>query len=289
MATPLFQRVVIVGPGLIGGSLGMALRAGGLARHVVGVGHRRESLDLAVAMGAVDEATLDLPSAVPEADLVVLATSVGKICEQAGVVIPRMKRGALLTDAGSVKGAVCDAVAQALDEHPGADVRFVGGHPLAGSERRGIRAARKDLYQGAACVITPPADTDPEALAKVRAMWEAVGCRVVQVPPDLHDRLLAQISHLPHAVAACLVNAVCDEALGLAAGGFMDTTRVASGDPGLWVDICTANRGALAEALRAFAEEVKGFADALAAGDADALSARLARAKSRRDAKGGEF
>ena len=284
-AAPLFERVVIVGPGLIGGSLGAALKSANAAGRVVGVGRRAESLDLALEMGAVDEGTLDLGAAVPKADLVVLATSVGKICEQAGVVIPRMKPGAILTDVGSVKRVVCDAVTRAFAAHPDAGVRFVGSHPLCGSEQRGIRAARGDLYQEAVCVLTPTPETDPEALSKVRAMWEIAGCRVVEFPPDLHDRLLAQVSHLPHAVAACLVNAVSDEAFDLAATGFMDTTRVASGDPTLWRDVCMMNRPALAEALRAFSGELKAFADALEGGNGDALASLFSSAKTRRDAR----
>ena len=284
MTSKLFERVVIVGPGLIGGSLGKALREGGLAHSVIGVGHRQASLDLALEMGAVDEATLDLDAAVPDADLVVLATSVGMICEQAGVVIPQMKAGAILTDVGSVKRPICDAAATALRDTPQASVRFVGGHPIAGSEQRGIQAARSTLYRGATCILTPTAETCPEALASVRALWESTGCRVLELDPETHDGLLAQISHLPHAIASCLVNAVDDGALPLAASGFMDSTRIASGDPGLWRDIFSVNREALAQALRLFGDELREFSDELEAADSDALLARLNRAKSRRDA-----
>ena len=284
MPNPLFERVVIVGPGLIGGSLGQALRAGGLARRVVGVGHRQVSMDRALEVGAVDEATLDLIGAVPEADLVVLATGVGQIPEQAARIIPEMKRGAVLTDVGSVKGAICRATSKALAEPANPGVRFVGGHPLAGSEQRGIDAARSDLFRGARCILTPTPETDRNALASVRAVWEAVGCRVQELPPERHDQLMAEMSHLPHAVAACLVNGLSDDAFELVATGFMDTTRVASGDPGLWADICMANRDALGAALRALADELTRFADRVAAADREEVLAFLARAKTRRDA-----
>ena len=283
----MFQHVVIVGPGLIGGSLGMALRARRLAGKVVGVGHRRESLKKAVQAGAIDSGTLNLQSAVRDADLVVLATGVGVIPRQAAEAAPCMKKGAILTDVGSAKGSVCRAVEEALSGPPKSDVRFVGGHPLAGSEQRGIGAARRDLFRGAVCILTPSPRTDPDrsALAAVRAMWEDAGCAVTEMSPKKHDKLLAQISHLPHAAAVCLINAVPDDALRLAARGFLDTTRVASGDPALWADICIANRRALRGALTALSREMKKFACAADARDAGAILKILRRAKERRDAK----
>ncbi len=282
----MFQRVVIVGPGLIGGSLGIALRAAGLAGRVVGVGHRQESLDAALELGAVDEATFDLEGAVADADLVVLAVSVGRIPELASRAAPQMKNGAVLTDVGSVKAPICSAVEALLRTPSRPRVRFVGGHPLAGSEKRGVRAARSDLFRDALCILTPSRVTDPDgtALSRVRDMWQAVGCRVRELPPELHDELVAEISHLPHVVAACLINAVSDGALDLAGSGFADTTRVASGDPGLWRDICMANSRAVDKALHTFAEQVRTFRKALASGDADAIDDCLRGAKERRDA-----
>lgn len=287
MCPVFFEKVVIVGPGLIGGSLGMALRRDRLAGELIGVGHRESSLDRAQRRGAIDEGTLDMAEAVTDAGLVVLATRVGKIIESAREVIPHMKTGALLTDVGSVKRAICKAVAQAVERSGRSDIRFVGAHPLAGSEQRGIDAARGDLFRGALCLLTPEPGTDPSGtgLAEVRALWQAVGCRVKQLPPDVHDRLLAEISHLPHAVAACLIQAVSEDALALAGRGFMDTTRVASGDPGLWLDICTANGDTLVAALRGLAAQVNAFADELAAGNTEAILKRLTNAKVRRDAR----
>ena len=284
MSQPLLEHVVIVGPGLIGGSLGMAIRAEGLARRVVGVGHRQSSLDAAVEAGAVDEGTLDLLAAVPDADMVVLATGVGKIPEQAAAIIPRMKPGGILTDVGSVKGSICRVIEASLAEPSNLGVRFVGGHPLAGSEQRGIRAARRGLFRGACCILTPTGNIDRDALSTVRRLWEGVGCRVRVLPPNVHDRLVAEVSHLPHAVAACLVNNISDEALDLAATGFMDTTRVAAGDPELWRDICMANREALSAALRALATRLENLARELDAGNADNIAEQLARAKKRREA-----
>ena len=283
--TRMFERVVIVGPGLIGGSLGQALRAADLAGCVVGVGHRQVSMDRALEAAAVDETSLNPVEAVPGADLVVLATGVGMIPKQAEQIIPHMKPSAILTDVGSVKGSICRAIGEHLAQSGNPGVRFVGGHPLAGSEQRGIEAARPDLFRGARCILTPTNETDPDALAKVRSLWEAVGCCVSELPPDKHDRLVAEISHLPHAVAACLVNGISDEGFDLAATGLMDTTRVASGDPGLWVDICMENSTALSAALRAMAGELEQFACRLDAADRDSILKILADAKARRDTR----
>ena len=285
MTTKLFERVAIVGPGLVGGSLGMGLKQNGLAAHVVGIGHRQASLDRALDMGAIDEGTLDLAAGVAGADLVVLAASVTLICEHAAMAVPAMKPGAVLTDVGSVKQAICDHVQGVLARHPDAGVRFVGAHPLAGSEQRGIDAARPDLFGNAVCVLTPTEETDAGAIESIRSMWQTVGCRILEYPPDVHDRLLAEVSHLPHMVASCLVNAASQDALGLAATGFLDTTRVASGDAALWRDICLLNRRALAHALETFAEELQRFADKVATGDAETLMAFLAAAKERRDTR----
>ena len=238
----------------------------------------------------MDETSLDLESAVAEADLVVLATGVEMIAQQAAAVLPRMKKGALLTDVGSAKAAICRSIEKAFsacDSAAEGTVRFVGGHPMAGSERRGIGSARADLFRGAVCILTPTPSTDPDGagLEIVRDLWKAVGCHVHEMAPEAHDRLIAQISHLPHVAAACLVNAASDEALDLAACGFLDTTRVASGDPALWVGICLANREALLAALAALGGRLSDFEQALKSGDAKALEALLARAKSRRDGK----
>ena len=283
MTIPHYDHVVIVGPGLIGGSLGMALKRAGLAGRVTGVGHRQVSLDRAVEMNAVDSTSLDVASSVHDADLVVLATSVARIREQIDIVAPRMKPGALLTDVGSVKGAICAAALKALKANPERGIRFVGSHPLAGSEQRGIDAAHADLFDGAVCVVTPAGNDPTEAATRIGELWKAVGSRVLCVSPEVHDQWLAQVSHMPHVAATCIVNAVCDQALDIAATGFLDTTRVASGDPALWADICMDNRVALSTALRTLAAEVTAFADDIDTGHIEALSERLARAKTRRD------
>lgn len=283
---PAFGHVVIIGPGLIGGSLGLALRSGGLARRVTGVGHRSATLEEGVRVGALDDFTLHAPEHAASADVIVLATSVDLIRKQAAELLPLMKAGAVMTDVGSVKGSICSGVEHLFASPHPPRARFVGGHPLAGSEKRGIAAARADLFHRALCILTPSDRTDPggEGRSTVRALWESVGCVVREMTPATHDRVLAEISHLPHAAAACLVNAVSDEAHHVAARGFLDTTRVASGDPTLWTEICLANRESLGRSLRALAREANGLADALETGDAEAVTRLLARAKHRRDA-----
>jgi prephenate dehydrogenase len=282
----MLDRIVIVGPGLIGGSLGLAVREKKLAARIVGVGRREESLARALELRAVDEISLDLESAVEDADLVVLATGVEAIPQQAAAILPRMKKGAVITDVGSAKAAICRSVEEAFSVSKAAGrARFVGGHPMAGSEQRGVGHARADLFRGALCILTPTPATDPggAGLKIVRDLWKAVGCRMHEMPPEAHDHLIAQISHLPHLAAACLVNAASDEALDLAAGGFMDTTRVASSDPALWVAICLANRDALLAALSSLGGRLNDIEEALESGDAKALKALLERAKARRD------
>jgi prephenate dehydrogenase len=284
-----FEHVTIIGPGLIGGSLGLALKAQGLADRIVGVGHRQVSLDKALAIGAIDAGTLDATEGVRDADLVVLCTSVGRIQRQLRELVPCMKDGVLITDVGSIKGAICSAAAEALAGHGGPGMRFVGSHPLAGSEQRGIDAATDGLYDGATCILAPSANTDPDGsgLVALRAMWQAVGCVVKEFSPDLHDRLLAEVSHLPHVVAAALVNTVSEDALPLGATGFQDTTRIASGDPGLWVDICMANREGLQASLKQMQSELAEFQAAIESGNAETLARLFAEAKSVRDGRFG--
>ena len=284
MANALFDRMGIVGPGLIGGSLGMAVRSLRLARTVVGVGRRQASLDAALRLGAVDEVTLDAEAAVKGADLIVLATGVGRILEYLDALAPHFEAGAVVTDVGSVKASICRC-ARSILSRTGGQWRFVGGHPLAGSEQRGVEAATVDLFKAAVCILTPDQQTDSgdEGLARLSELWSALGAVVRHFEPAEHDRLLAEISHLPHVAAASLVNSVSHNALSLAASGFKDTTRVASGDPRLWVDICLENADSLIAALRALKGELDQFIQAAEERDASRLGRLLEQAKERRD------
>ncbi|HUT32071.1 MAG TPA: prephenate dehydrogenase [Planctomycetota bacterium] len=274
-----FRSVAIVGVGLIGGSLGLALRQRQLARRVVGVGRRQASLDRAVAMGAIDEGTLDIRAGVAEAELVVLATPVGVMVELARAAADAVPRGALMTDVGSTKAQLVGA----LEQVTGGRLRYVGSHPMAGSEKRGVDEAAPGLFAGAVCFVTPTPRTDPLALAAVGELWQAVGARVRRLDPAEHDRLLALASHLPHLVAAALVNTLSPEALACAGPGFRDTTRVASGDPRLWADVCLQNRERLLDALARFDHQARTLRRILSDGSEAELLAWLESAKAVRD------
>jgi prephenate dehydrogenase len=276
------QTLTIVGVGLIGGSIGLAARRRGVAAHVLGAGRQRESLDRARAVGAIDEAALDLPAAVRRADVAVFCTPVDRIAEQVLAAAPGCAPGTLLTDAGSTKAAI---VAR-LDGHLPAGVAFVGSHPLAGSEKRGPEHADAGLFEGRLTVITPGPHTDPAAVERTAAFWQALGSRVRLMPPEEHDRALAFTSHLPHLLAAALAGTLPDGLRELAASGFRDTTRVAAGDPPLWTAIFTQNRAAVLQALERLTARLDEFRAALEAGDRTTLDTLLTQAKKVRDALG---
>lgn len=260
------RRAQVVGTGLIGSSVGLALRAAGW--HVSGTDARAEVAAAAHAVGALDEVGED-----PSAGLVVVAVPVGSV---PAVARTALARGAVVTDVGSVKAPVVAAV-----DHP----KFVGGHPMAGSEALGPEGARADLFDGATWVLTPTAATDPDAQAMVHGVVRSLGADVVTLTPEDHDRLVATVSHVPHLTAATLMGLASERSeehaavLRLAAGGFRDMTRVAAGDPGIWLDICADNRDAILDVLDDLLAELAGVRDVVAAGDAAALSARLQAAQ----------
>ncbi|MBP8129403.1 MAG: prephenate dehydrogenase/arogenate dehydrogenase family protein [Candidatus Hydrogenedentes bacterium] len=261
MTTP-FQRVTIVGPGLLGASLGLALKARGLAAHVVGAGRRMSSLETALARGAIDESSLEVAPAVQGADLVVLCTPAARIVPLLDVVRLHCAPGAVITDVASTKAALC---ARARATWP-APRRFVGSHPMAGSEQFGPEHARADFYEGSVCLVETGDDLDPDARAAVLGLWRAVGARVVDIDPEDHDRILARTSHVPHVVASELARmalrhgAVRD----LIGNGFRDATRIAESRPEIWTEICLMNRAAILDALAEYERDLDVFRAALA-------------------------
>jgi prephenate dehydrogenase len=274
-----WNQVTIIGVGLIGGSLGLALKKAGLARRVVGVGHRQASLDAARACGAADETSLDPAAGVRGSDLVVLATPIGlfrNILKSAG---PGFAPGAVVIDVGSTK----TSVVAMMEELVPASCACVGCHPIAGSEQRGVEFARADLFRGATCVVTPTKRSPPEALKRVTQTWAGIGMTVETLSAESHDRLLAEVSHLPHVVASALVRAVSAEAEPFVGPGWADTTRVASGDAALWRDILMSNAGEVAAALERFQGTLAAFRSALQEGDAARIESLLAESKARRD------
>jgi prephenate dehydrogenase len=272
------ERLSIIGVGLLGGSIGLAVKAAAMPCRIVGYGHRRSTLDKALASGAIDEAAADIADAVRGADLVILCTPVGLFQRNLADIAPALADGAIVTDVGSTKRSVVRHAAEMLPKH----ARFVGSHPMAGSEKRGIEFARADLFQGARCILTPNDSTDPHALKAVDAFWRSLGMTTTNLSPDDHDRLVCDISHLPHALAASLVTMQDTAALPLAGKGFLDATRIAGGDGGLWRDIFLDNRDHLTGSLSRFRDTLDAFLALLNAKDGDALAKWLDAAAARR-------
>jgi prephenate dehydrogenase len=278
VSSTLFERVAVVGLGLLGGSVAAAARTRGVAGRVVAVSRGRETADAAVAAGLADEGTHELASGVAGADLVVLCTPVFAMAEMLGRLGPALSEGALVTDVGSVKSALVETLPGLLP--PG--VHYVGAHPMAGSHETGLRHASADLFEGAACVLTPTPATPEEALANVREFWQALGARVALREAAQHDAEVAWVSHLPHAVAFAYAESLAGAPAGsfaLTGGGFRDFTRIAASDPELWADILVTNRKALAGPLAAASRSLARLAAALDAGDLDAVQRLLAAAR----------
>jgi prephenate dehydrogenase len=272
------ETVAIVGVGLIGGSIGLALRARGLCRRVIGIGRSPARLDEAVALGAIDDGTTDPARGVAGAAVVVVCTPVTQIAEDVRRAAAAGPADVLITDAGSTKAAIVAAV----ERDARACAAFVGGHPVAGSERQGVRHARIDLFEDRVCVLTPTGRTPRERLGRARDFWSRLGCRLVELDPAAHDEALAFTSHLPHAVAAALAATVPAELLTLAAGAYRDGTRVAGADASLWAAIFLENRTPLLRALDRFQGQIAEFRDALEAARGETLAAWWDRARARR-------
>jgi len=270
--------VAVVGVGLIGGSVGRALRTRSLAARVIGIGRSEVSLDEAVRVGAIDAYTTDLTRGVAGAEVVVVCTPVPQIAEAVLTAARQAPAGVLVTDAGSTKRSIVAAV----ERDAQARSAFVGAHPVAGSERKGPAHADPDLFLGRACVLTPTPRTPADRLGRAREFWASLGCRVVELDPAAHDEALALTSHLPHAVAAALAATVPAGILGLAAGAYRDGTRVAGSDGDLWAGIFRDNRHPLLRALAHFQDQLAAFRTALEADDAPTLLAWWDAARSRR-------
>lgn len=279
------DKLAVVGVGLIGGSLALALKEAGSVGHVVGIGRGLPNLETALRLGVVDSFTQDIAEGVADADVIFLATPVQALGSLAKLAMPHLKPGAILTDGGSVKQAVIDAI----EPHLRDDVYFVPGHPIAGTENSGAEAAFATLYRDRRCILTPTAKTDAAALERMRFMWQVVGSQVVIMDVEKHDRVLAAISHLPHMVAYALVNAVGsydrynENILEYSAGGFRDFTRIASSDPTMWRDIALTNREALIEMMEQFEVFFAELKEDVATGSADRLFEFFRRSKKSRD------
>ncbi len=277
-----FNTIAIVGVGLIGGSVGLAVRQRGLADCVVGIGRRQSSLRIARQSGAVTTTTIDLAKGVAEAELVIVCTPVGRIVEDVRTAAAHAPPGTLITDVGSTKAEIVAA----LDEGLPRNCRFLGGHPLAGGEKTGPSHARADLFDGRVVVLTPTKNTRAEDFDTLEGFWNALGAVVVQMSPEEHDQALAITSHLPHAVAAALAAMVPERLFRLSGAGLLDTTRIAAGDPNLWTQIFLQNRTNLVHALERFHQNLAELHAAVQQADAPAIQRILETGKRNRDALG---
>ena len=283
---PLIERLTIIGVGLIGGSLARALRERGEVGEIIGVGRGAANLQRAVELGVIDSYTHDPVEGVAGADLVFLAIPVCSIAAMTARIAPALKPACVVTDGGSVKGEIVAACEPLMP----AGTFFIGGHPIAGTEKSGVDASFLTLYQGRRCIITPTQNTNQTALDKVVRMWEIAGSEVVLMDVAKHDRVLAAISHLPHLVAYALVNAVGDydrfdeSILKYSAGGFKDFTRIASSDPAMWRDIAMMNREGVLELMDFFSGYLAELRYLVEKGDARGLQDFFARSKEKRDA-----
>lgn len=282
--SPLYNKLAIIGVGLIGGSAALALRQAGQTGRIVGVGRDDESLQQAVDLGVIDQAA-SLEDAVRDADLILLATPVGQfpalMQRMDGVIAPHT----VITDAGSTKRDVVEAARQHLTARLS---RFVPAHPIAGAEKSGVTAARAELFIGKNVVLTPLVETDNDATQKTSAFWQACGARLAEMTVETHDRIFAAVSHLPHLLAFALVDDIArrpnaEQIFGFAAGGFRDFSRIASSSPEMWRDISLANRDALLAEVDAFQAELALVRKLLAESDGRALEALFHNARTARN------
>jgi len=277
-------KLAVFGVGLIGGSFALGLKAAGAVGRVVGVGRGRANLEAALAAGVIDDIATNDQDALADADLVLLAMPVGQMAPVMTRIAPLIGARTVVTDAGSTKR---DVVALARAHLPGCIARFVPAHPIAGAERSGAQAARADLFRGRHLLITPQADTDPQATALVHAAWEVCGMRVSSMDAVTHDRALAAVSHLPHVLSYALVHELAgrpnaQQLFALAAGGFRDFTRIAGSSPEMWRDICLSNRDLILEDLARYREEIGRIAALLEVADGPGLERLFADARAAR-------
>ena len=273
-----FQRAVIVGVGLLGGSLGLALRKRGLASEIIGFGRQPTNLASAIECGAIDQAASYLAEACEQADLVVVCTPVQTVAGFVEQASPHVRPGALITDVGSTKGSIVSQLAQ--------NPYFCGAHPLAGSDKSGVQHADAELFQDRTTVLTPHQNTPATVHERCEQLWRALGCHTRQMDAQQHDQAVAMTSHLPHLVAAALAGGTPRDLLPLAASGWCDTTRVAGGSVDMWLQIFQDNRPAVLAALQQFEKQISQWVEALGSEDDEQLKKLLDTGKQIRDSVG---
>ena len=282
----MIGRLVIVGVGLIGGSLALALKAKQYCNEIIGLGRDEAALRHAYELGVIDRFSTNPQEALEGADVVLLAVPMQAMLPVLKSLKPHLAEHTILTDAGSTKQSV---IAEVEDVFGKAFPRFVPGHPIAGRERSGVDAALADLYEGRRVILTPTFYTDEQALRTVEAMWRVTGARVEHLTPALHDQVLAATSHLPHVVAFAVVDTLLklpdhEDILRYAGGGFRDSTRIASSDPTMWRDICLTNTEAIVEVVEALRANLAEFVTLMRERNGAGLHERMASVKQARDA-----
>ncbi|MFQ5481838.1 MAG: prephenate dehydrogenase [Nitrospinaceae bacterium] len=283
--TTRYERMTIIGVGLLGGSLARAVRTRNLAASITGCGRQQKTLERARAAGVIDAWSLDIREAVRDADLVVLCSPVGSFIPRVREMKAALKPGCHVTDVGSVKGPLVAVVESLMP--PG--VHYVGSHPMAGGEKSGFAASYKELFENAKCWVTPTPGTDPEALEKVTGLWSALGMEVERIDPEEHDRIVAGVSHLPHVAAYALMNVVAavktpgrEDVLEYSAGGLRDSTRLAAADPVMWRDICLFNRDQVLPLIDQYLKALGALRELIQQGDGERLEKTFAAANQHR-------
>ncbi len=280
-----FNKVTILGVGLIGASFALALKKYGLCDEIAGYGRREENLARAMEKKIIDSYDLDPAKACDGADLILFATPVGIFIDLAKKIRGSLKKNAIVTDVGSVKGNLVRDMATMMPEN----VFFVGGHPIAGSDRSGIDTAAAEIFKNAKCIITPAENTDKDALGKITSLWETFGSLIRLINPDEHDRIYAAVSHLPHLIAYEIVNTVADigsSYLAFSGQGFKDTTRIASSPPDVWRDICLLNKDNLLAYVEIFKTNLDRVSRYLRADDYESLERDFKNARTIREGLG---
>lgn len=277
-----FNKITILGVGLIGASFALAMKKRGLCSHIAGYGRREDNLKKAMEMKIIDSFEVDASKACADSDLVLFAIPVGQFTDTAKKINSSFKKGAIVTDVGSVKGKLVRDMEALMPE----GVSFVGGHPIAGSDRTGIDSATADLFAGARCILTPTEKTGKTVLKKITALWESIGAIVSTLNTDEHDRIYAAVSHLPHIIAYAIVNTVADinkSYLKFAGQGFKDTTRIAASSPELWRDISLMNRENILEFIELFKKNLDSLGGCLKKSDSEAIEKEFKKAKALRE------
>lgn len=280
-----WNKIAIIGIGLLGGSLGLAIRKRHLARTVFGYVRRTEVIEKCQSLGIVERASCDLEEVVSDADLIILCTPILQMKSLVEKMLPFVKAGTIITDVGSAKAKVVSELENMVNE---AGACFIGSHPMAGSEKTGFEYSTNDLFKDAVCVVTPTNRVPQNVLEKIKNFWKAVGARVIELSPELHDELVSRASHLPHLIASQLVLYVLNsdypkEQSVLCATGFRDTTRVASGSPEMWKDISIVNREQIIKTLEEFIEALRNLKKTLHDGEEEKIMEFFKTAKMLRD------